>query len=243
MLSYTFKEPKLFKQALTHRSFSSTHNERLEFIGDGILNSLIALALYQTFPKLPEGDLSRLRASLVRQEALASIATELNLGDFIWLGEGELKSGGHRRPSILADALEAILGSIWLDGGFDAVQAVVKQLFASRIAAIDPLLGAKDAKTSLQEWLQARRYELPAYTILRQDGESPDQIFEVSCCIVEAKLLTQGVATSRRAAEQLAAETALTILMEQFPGKHKSAANAPLKSKHAATLASKGKRS
>ncbi|MBY0444196.1 MAG: ribonuclease III, partial [Burkholderiales bacterium] len=219
------------------------HNERLEFIGDGILNSLIALALYQTFPKLPEGDLSRLRASLVRQEALASIATELNLGDFIWLGEGELKSGGHRRPSILADALEAILGSIWLDGGFDAVQAVVKQLFASRIAAIDPLLGAKDAKTSLQEWLQARRYELPAYTILRQDGESPDQIFEVSCCIVEAKLLTQGVATSRRAAEQLAAETALTILMEQFPGKHKSAANAPLKSKHAATLASKGKRS
>ncbi|MCX7208641.1 MAG: ribonuclease III [Proteobacteria bacterium] len=243
VLSYTFKEPKLFKQALTHRSFSSTHNERLEFIGDGILNSLIALALYQTFPKLPEGDLSRLRASLVRQEALASIATELNLGDFIWLGEGELKSGGHRRPSILADALEAILGSIWLDGGFDAVQAVVKQLFASRIAAIDPLLGAKDAKTSLQEWLQARRYELPAYTILRQDGESPDQIFEVSCCIVEAKLLTQGVATSRRAAEQLAAETALTILMEQFPGKHKSAANAPLKSKHAATLASKGKRS
>ncbi len=243
MLSYTFKEPKLFKQALTHRSFSSTHNERLEFIGDGILNSLIALALYQTFPKLPEGDLSRLRASLVRQEALASIATELNLGDFIWLGEGELKSGGHRRPSILADALEAILGSIWLDGGFDAVQAVVKQLFASRIAAIDPLLGAKDAKTSLQEWLQARRYELPAYTILRQDGESPDQIFEVSCCVVEAKLLTKGVATSRRAAEQLAAETALTILMEQFPGKHKSAANAPLKSKHAATLASKGKRS
>jgi ribonuclease III len=241
VLSYSFKEPKLFKQALTHRSFSSTHNERLEFIGDGILDSLIALALYQTFPKLPEGDLSRLRASLVRQEALASIATELNLGDFIWLGEGELKSGGHRRPSILADALEAILGAIWLDGGFDAVQTVVEQLFASRLAAIDPLLGAKDAKTSLQEWLQARRYELPAYTILRQDGESPDQIFEVSCGVVEAKLLTKGVATSRRAAEQLAAETALTLLMEQFPGKHKSAANAPLKSKNAA--ASKGKRS
>lgn len=232
LLSYSFKEPKLFKQALTHRSFSSTHNERLEFIGDGILNSLIALALYQAFPQLPEGDLSRLRASLVRQEALASIATELNLGDFIWLGEGELKSGGHRRPSILADALEAILGSIWLDGGFDAVSAVVTSLFSSRIAAIDPLLGAKDAKTSLQEWLQARRFALPAYTILRQDGESPDQIFEVSCCVVEAKLLTKGVGTSRRAAEQLAADAALTILREQFP----------LKSKHAATIAGKGKR-
>jgi ribonuclease-3 len=231
VLSYSFNEPKLFKQALTHRSFSSTHNERLEFIGDGVLNSLIALALYQAFPTLPEGGLSRLRASLVRQEALASIATELNLGDFIWLGEGELKSGGHRRPSILADALEAILGSIWLDGGFDAVSTVVQALFASRIAAIDPLLGAKDAKTSLQEWLQARRYTLPAYTILRQDGESPDQIFEVSCGIAEVKLLTKGVGTSRRAAEQLAAESALTILQDKFP----------LKSKHAASKLAKGK--
>jgi ribonuclease-3 len=230
-LSYSFKEPKLFKQALTHRSFSATHNERLEFIGDGILNSLIALALYQAFPKLPEGDLSRLRASLVRQEALASIASELNLGDYIWLGEGELKSGGHRRPSILADALEAIFGAIWIDGGFEQVSLVVNALFSSRIAAINPLLGAKDAKTSLQEWLQARRYSLPAYTILRQDGESPDQIFEVSCAIAEVDLITTGVGTSRRAAEQIAADSALTILQERFP----------LKSKHGASKLAKGK--
>ncbi|WP_348944567.1 ribonuclease III [Chitinibacter sp. FCG-7] len=218
-LGYIFSEPKLLKQALTHRSFSSTHNERLEFVGDGILNALVARRLYQVFPQFSEGDLSRLRAHFVRQDSLAVIATELQLGDYLALGEGELKSGGHRRPSILADALEAVLGAIWLDGGFDEAAKVVEKLFAARIAEVNPLDAMKDAKTSLQEWLQARKLALPQYEVLRQIGESPDQIFEVSCTCVELKVATKAEGTSRRAAEQEAAGRLLHQLRLQHPGK------------------------
>ncbi|WP_410497980.1 ribonuclease III [Chitinibacter sp. S2-10] len=218
-LGYIFSEPRLLKQALTHRSFSSTHNERLEFVGDGILNALVARHLYRAFPQFSEGDLSRLRAHFVRQDSLAIIATELQLGDYLSLGEGELKSGGHRRPSILADALEAVLGAIWLDGGFDEAAKVVEKLFAARVAEVNPADAMKDAKTSLQEWLQARKLALPQYEVLRQIGESPDQIFEVACTCVELKMATRAEGTSRRAAEQEAAGRLLHQLRQQHPGK------------------------
>jgi len=220
-LGYSFAERQRLKQALTHRSYSSQHNERIEFVGDGILNALVARMLYLAFPQMPEGELSRTRASLVCQDSLALIAAKLNLGEYLSLGEGELKSGGHKRPSILADALEAVLGSIWLDGGFAAAEEVITRLFAERIAAIDPNAGSKDAKTALQEWLQARKYSLPAYTILRQEGESPDQVFEVSCAVAENTITTRAEGPSRRAAEQLAAAEALRLLIERHPGKGK----------------------
>ena len=219
MLGYTFSEMALLRQALTHRSFSSTHNERLEFLGDGMLNATIARALYVHFPQLNEGELSRLRASLVRQEALAEVAIDLQLGDYIHLGEGELKSGGHRRPSILADTLEAIFGAIWLDGGFAASQATIERLFQTRIAAIDPSQALKDAKTGLQEWLQARRQSLPEYRIVRQEGESPNQIFEVQCVVATLNITANAEAQSRRAAEQGAAAQVLAQLKERYPGK------------------------
>lgn len=220
-LGYSFVERQRLKQALTHRSYSSQHNERIEFVGDGILNALVARMLYLTFPQMPEGELSRTRASLVCQDSLALIAAKLNLGEYLSLGEGELKSGGHKRPSILADALEAVLGAIWLDGSFSAVEEVITRLFAERIAAIDPSAGTKDAKTALQEWLQARKFALPVYTILRQEGESPDQVFEVSCAVAENTITTRAEGPSRRAAEQLAAAEALRLLIERHPGKGK----------------------
>lgn len=219
MLGYVFSDRQLLLQAVTHRSFSATHNERLEFVGDGILNALVARALFRAFPRQSEGDLSRIRARLVCQEGLADIALELGLGDYIRLGEGELKSGGYRRPSILADALEAILGAIWLDGGLTALEPVIERLFASRIAAIDPATAGKDAKTSLQEWLQARKLPLPTYVIERQDGDSPEQVFEVSCTVTELKTTTRGIAGSKRAAEQEAAANALQLLRQTYPGK------------------------
>lgn len=220
-LGYSFVDRQRLKQALTHRSFSSQHNERIEFVGDGILNALVARTLFLAFPQMPEGELSRTRASLVCQDALAQIAMGLNLGEYLSLGEGELKSGGHRRPSILADALEAVLGAIWLDGGFAAVEQVINRLFAERIAAIDPKAGTKDPKTALQEWLQARKYPLPGYTILRQEGESPEQVFEVSCTVADESITTCAEGSSRRAAEQLAAAEALRLLIERHPGKGK----------------------
>ena len=220
-LGYSFVEKARLKQALTHRSFSSLHNERIEFVGDGILNALVARALYLRFPQHSEGELSRMRAALVCQEGLALIANQLNLGEYLWLGEGELKSGGHKRASILADALEAVLGTIWLDGGFAAVEAVVDKLFSERLSAIDPVAGTKDAKTSLQEWLQARKFALPVYTVLRQEGDSPDQIFEVSCVVADDTITTRAEGASRRAAEQLAAAEALSQLTARYPGKGK----------------------
>lgn len=211
-LAYSFNQPELLRQALTHRSHSSPHNERLEFLGDSVLNCSVATLLFQQFPNLKEGELSRLRANLVRQEALADIAADLGLGDALRLGEGELKSGGFRRPSILADTLEAILGAIYLDAGFDAARAAIERLYRSRIERIDPRQSGKDAKTALQEWLQGRRLPLPLYTLRETHGEAHAQEFVVDCSIPAIDLQVTGRGGSRRAAEQEAAQSALARL-------------------------------
>ncbi len=213
-LGHAFKQPGLLQQALTHRSHSSPHNERLEFLGDSVLNCSIATQLYQRFAAIKEGDLSRLRANLVRQETLAEIAAELALGDFLRLGEGELKSGGFRRPSILADALEAIIGAVYLDGGFAAAHQFIACLYKSRIEQIDPRDAGKDAKTALQELLQARRLPVPQYDLLATRGEAHAQEFEVSCAVPAIELRVTGSGASRRGAEQQAAQAALDQLKE-----------------------------
>lgn len=211
-LNYVFHRRDLLAQALTHRSFGSPNNERLEFLGDSVLNCAVARALYETFPDLPEGSLSRLRANLVRQETLAQIASELKLGDALRLGEGELKSGGSRRPSILADALESIFGAVFLDSGFDVAQAVVRGLLDPLIVAIDPLASGKDPKTELQEILQAQRLPLPEYKLIVTAGSAHEQIFSVDCVVENLKMSTRGRGKSRRAAEQEAARLACALL-------------------------------
>lgn len=211
-LGHRFSRPELLHQALTHRSHSSPHNERLEFLGDSVLSCVVATLLYQRFPALKEGELSRLRASLVRQETLAEIAAGLHLGDELRLGEGELKSGGFRRPSILADALEAIFGAIYLDAGFAAAQESIVALYESRLKLIDPEDAGKDAKTALQEWLQARHYAVPHYTLLATHGDAHAQEFEVACSVAALNLEARGSGTSRRGAEQQAAQLALEKL-------------------------------
>jgi len=211
-LGYSFANPALASQALTHRSFGTPHNERLEFLGDGLLNCAVAILLYERFPDLPEGDLSRLRAALVNQAALSGVALGLGLGDRLRLGEGELKSGGFRRPSILADALEALLGAVFLDGGFDAVKGAVAQLLADRLERAEGLPVAKDPKTALQEHLQARRLALPRYAVLKTEGEAHDQTFTVECRVDDLGIVAQGKGASRRAAEQAAAIALLAQL-------------------------------
>jgi ribonuclease III len=211
-LEYRFDRPELLRQALTHRSHSSPHNERLEFLGDSVLNCSVATLLYQRFPDLKEGELSRLRANLVRQESLAEIATGLSLGDTLRLGEGELKSGGFRRPSILADALEAIFGAVYLDSGFDAVARVIEHLYRARIEQIDPRDASKDPKTALQELLQAKHLPVPQYSLLATRGDAHAQEFEVSCAVPAIKLEVTGSGISRRGAEQQAAQAALEKL-------------------------------
>ena len=206
-IGHIFRDESLLRRALTHRSYAAEHNERLEFLGDSILNCAIALELYRKFPQLSEGDLSRLRARLVSQPSLARVAGELRLGQQLRLGEGELKSGGVRRPSILADALEAVIGAAFLDAGFDAAHGVVRTLFASALRAVDPQ-AAKDAKTLLQEHVQGRRLPLPQYTVVATRGEAHDQRFEVECVLSSLGIRTRGVGTSRRAAEQAAAQEA-----------------------------------
>lgn len=208
-LGHQFTNENLLRQALTHRSHSAQHNERLEFLGDSVLNCVIAGALYDTFPQLPEGTLSRMRANLVRQETLADIAVGLKLGDYLLLGEGELRSGGFRRPSILADALESIFGAVFLDAGFEAARAVVLKLFNAAIAGIDPQVSGKDAKTQLQEWLQGKRHPLPEYHLLETRGEAHDQVFVVACHVPALGIRAQGLGRSRRAAEQEAARAVL----------------------------------
>jgi ribonuclease-3 len=211
-LGHVFAEPGLLHQALTHRSHSSPHNERLEFLGDSVLNCVIATLLYQRFAQIKEGELSRLRANLVRQESLAEIAAELALGDGLLLGEGELKSGGFRRPSILADALEAIIGAIYLDAGFDVARQAIERVYQSRIEQIDPYDAGKDAKTALQELLQGRHLPVPHYTLLATRGEAHAQEFEVSCAVPAIDLQVKGCGASRRGAEQQAAQAALNQL-------------------------------
>lgn len=211
-LGHHFSNPELLRQALTHRSHSSPHNERLEFLGDSVLDCVVAALLYQRFSGLREGELSRQRASLVRQEALAQIAQEIVLGDYLRLGEGELKSGGHRRPSILADALEAILGAVYLDAGFETARSVIERLLRPLLDELDPNGSGKDPKTALQEWLQGRKHGLPHYTLLNTHGEAHSQEFEVECTIPGLPVRTVGSGKSRRTAEQSAAGQALSLL-------------------------------
>lgn len=211
-LGYSFSEPSLLQTALTHRSHSTPHNERLEFVGDSVLNCAIALELYRRFPSLPEGDMSRLRANLVCQDALHRIAEVLELGAQLRLGEGELRSGGHRRPSILADALEALIGAVHLDGGFSAAADLVGRLYASQLATIVPGQQAKDPKTRLQEYLQGRRLPLPKYVMMDTSGQAHLQQFRVCCELPALRICCEGVGPSRRAAEQMAAEKALEAI-------------------------------
>jgi ribonuclease III len=213
-IGHTFSDSSLLQTALTHRSHSSPHNERLEFLGDSILNGVIARQLFDRFPDVPEGDLSRLRANLVRQDSLHQLALSLSLGKFLRLGEGELKSGGSQRPSILADALEALFGAIWLDAGYDAASAVIVRLYVNLLTAIVPGQPIKDAKTRLQEYLQGRRLPLPKYSLTATEGEAHAQQFRIACLIDSLKIQTEGKGASRRAAEQMAAERALERLNE-----------------------------
>src|SRR3954464_10714379 len=216
-LGYTFRDPSLLQQALTHRSHSSVHNERLEFLGDSILNCVVASVLYERFTTLPEGDLSRLRANLVKQQALFEIAQKLELSQFLRLGEGELRSGGFRRPSILADTLEAVLGAVFLDGGFDAAQTVIKRLYVPILDHIDPRTLGKDAKTLLQEYLQGHKIALPTYTVVATHGAAHNQQFEVECTVPKLDVKVSGSGASRRAAEQAAAKKALDELASATP--------------------------
>lgn len=213
-LGHQFSDSSLLLTALTHRSHSSPHNERLEFLGDSILNGVIARQLFDRFPALPEGDLSRLRANLVRQDSLHQLALKLSLGAFLRLGEGELKSGGCQRPSILADALEALFGAIWLDAGYDTASAVIVHLYDPMLSAIVPGQAVKDAKTRLQEYLQGRRLALPKYSLEATEGEAHVQQFRIACEIGALGIRTEGSGGSRRAAEQMAAERALERLQK-----------------------------
>jgi len=212
-LGHVFSDEALLKTALTHRSFGTPNNERLEFLGDGILDFVIAAALFHRFPNLPEGDLSRLRANLVRQESLHRLALELGIGEVLRLGEGELRSGGAQRPSILADALEALFGAIYLDAGFVAAQGVIEKLYAPLIDELKPGHFQKDAKTRLQEWLQGRKKPLPRYQLMETTGAAHEQRFEVACHIDSPALRTIGHGSSRRIDEQVAAEQALKELL------------------------------
>jgi ribonuclease III len=218
-LGHRFSDSALLTQALTHRSFGVPHNERLEFLGDSVLNCSIAGLIYIHYPEMPEGQLSRLRANLVNQSSLAAIAITLELGNLLRLGEGEHKTGGAGRPSILADAVEALLGAIFLDAGFDKAAATVRLLFASRLESAEDGNPAKDAKTALQEWLQARRLPLPDYTVLKIEGEAHRQKFHVRCEIPSQGVTAVGEGHSRRAAEQDAAIKAFTLINEQSSGK------------------------
>jgi ribonuclease-3 len=208
-LGYEFRDQGLLREALTHRSYGTPHNERLEFIGDAVLNCAVALMLFERFPTTQEGELSRARANLVNRDTLAHLARQIGLGAHIRLGEGERMSGGANRASIIADALEALLGAIFLDGGFPAARTVIDRIYADILRAADATTLGKDPKTRLQEWLQARRYPVPEYVVVATSGEAHAQLFEVECRIAPLSLITHGTGPSRRAAEQEAAAIAL----------------------------------
>ncbi|MDI3513805.1 MAG: ribonuclease III [Gammaproteobacteria bacterium] len=214
-IGHVFTDARLLQEALTHRSFGQPNNERFEFLGDSILNCVIAIALFERFGELREGELSRVRASLVRQDALHRIAIGLELGDCLRLGEGELKSGGSRRPSILADALEAVFAAVFLDAGFGAAKAVIDRLYVPLLAEVDPRKPSKDPKTALQEWLQGRRMPVPTYTMVQALGEAHAQEFEVACEIPKLGVRTLGRGPSRRIAEQQSAELALAAVRKK----------------------------
>lgn len=213
LTDYQFKDARLLEQALTHRSYARRqHNERLEFLGDSVLSLAVSRYIYQRFPDASEGALSRLRASLVKEATLAGVARDIGLGDQLRLGGGELKSGGHRRASILADALEAIIGAVYLDADFDRAEAVVLKIYQPRLQGLDIEREMKDAKTRLQEFLQARSSELPTYAVEKTTGKSHNQTFTVSCSIPEPELQSQGSGSSRKRAEQRAAQAILDQL-------------------------------
>lgn len=216
-LDYRFANQVLLEQALTHRSHSARHNERLEFLGDSVLNCAVASLLFDRYTRIDEGDLSRLRANLVKQSSLADIAQRLELAQYLRLGEGELKSGGFRRPSILADTLEAILGAVFMDAGFDEACRVIRRLYQPVMTSMDPKTLGKDAKTLLQEYLQSRKIPLPVYTVVATHGAAHNQEFEVTCAIPKLDVQVSGSGGSRRAAEQQAARSALSVLESVEP--------------------------
>ena len=211
-LQHRFSDPQLLARALTHRSFSADHNERLEFLGDSVLNLAVAALLYDRLRALPEGDLSRVRANLVKQETLHQLAVGVGLPEVVRLGEGEMRSGGSRRPSILADALEAVIGAVHLDAGYGAAEALVHRLFQD--VEINPNMAAtaKDPKTELQEWLQGRKMQLPIYRVAATLGAAHKQTFDVECEIAELGAMERGIGASRRAGEQAAAAAMLLAL-------------------------------
>ena len=216
-LQHTFADPKLLALALTHRSFGSPHNERLEFLGDSVLNLAVSRMLYQALQQHPEGDLSRVRANLVKQETLHRLAGELGLSGMVRLGEGEMRSGGQHRPSILADALEAIIGAVFLDAGYEAAQQLVLRLFEKVDLSPNMTVSAQDPKTELQEWLQARRWQLPVYRVVGTTGAAHQQTFDVECEVTELKQSQRGIGSSRRSGEQAAALAMLQWLKEHPP--------------------------
>ncbi|MEJ6024066.1 ribonuclease III [Ramlibacter sp. PS4R-6] len=211
-LAHSFRDPRLLEQALTHRSHSAVHNERLEFLGDSVLNLAVSSLLYKRLGSLPEGDLSRVRANLVKQDTLHRLALELKLPEVVRLGEGESRSGGHKRPSILADTLEALIGAVHLDAGYPAAEAVVHRLYRNVDITPGMAAGEKDPKTELQEWLQGRKMKLPVYRVAGTLGAAHKQTFNVECEIAELGVVEHGIGASRRAGEQAAAAAALMAL-------------------------------
>lgn len=213
-LGYDFKQPELFTMALTHRSKGIENNERLEFLGDGVVNFVIAEMLYHQFPEASEGELSRWRATLVNRDALAELAKEFELGQFLLLGPGELRSGGKERQSILSCSMEALIGAIYLDGGFEVAKAKIMEWYEHLIQSLSSAASHKDPKTLLQEYLQSRRLSLPIYTVVAIEGEAHQQTFTVSCQVEHIEQKTLGKGTSRRRAEQDAALAMLGVLKE-----------------------------
>lgn len=211
-LGHTFRSLQWLERALTHRSFAADHNERLEFLGDSVLNLVVSHLLFERMEQWPEGELSRTRANLVKQETLVDLAHRLGLSEVLRLGEGERRSGGQRRPSILADALEAVIGAIYLDAGFDIASGVVRRLYADVSFQSEAGVRSKDAKTALQEWLQGRRLPLPCYRVVAVHGAAHEQVFEVVCEVAEKGLKVTGQGASRRAAEQVAAAAMMSYL-------------------------------
>ena len=216
-LHYRFQDASLLIQALTHRSASGTNNERLEFLGDAVLDFVISEAVFKRRPDADEGDLSKLRASLVKDTSLAKLAADLGIGEHLVLGSGERKTGGHRRESILADALEAIFGAVFLDSGFAAAAEIIERVFAQRLEDLPDAEDLRDAKTQLQEWLQARKLSLPDYELVSVTGKAHQQRFSVSCTVGELSQTTEGESTTRRKAEQQAARRMLAIFAGDWP--------------------------
>jgi ribonuclease III len=213
-LGHEFASPRLLERALTHRSFSADHNERLEFLGDSVLSLAISGLLFEKLNQLPEGDLSRVRANLVKQDTLHQMAIGLGLSNGLRLGDGEKRSGGHKRPSILADALEAVIGAVYLDAGFDVASALVRHLYSGIELSEQMSAMGKDPKTDLQEWLQGRKMKLPLYRVVATLGEAHRQTFDVECSVEELQRSERGIGASRRAGEQAAAAAMLQYLRD-----------------------------